>query len=153
MEVGQALTNKLLPALSDFGNNTRLNANSFAGAVRNGDTLAAQVTGQKNATLADTLSADQLRTVMQVGEQLARRANADELGRAVGSNTGQNLISQNILRQVLGPLGLPQSMTERAASSALGQSVLRPVQWLAKAVDGARDRRVDVLDLAVLAAH
>lgn len=142
MQVGQALSNKLLPSLADFGNNTRLNANSYAGAVRNGDALASNVTGQQNATLSGVLSADQLRTVMQVGDQLARRSNADELGRAVGSNTGQNLISQNVLRQFLGPLGLPQSMTERASQSALGQSVLRPVQWATKV---GEPRVMDVL--------
>lgn len=133
MEVGQALSNRLQPALSDFGNNTRLSANSFANSVRNGDALASRVTGQQGSTLEGVLSADQLKTVMQVGQQLARRTNADELGRAVGSNTAQNLISQNTLRQILGPLGLPQSMMERAAQSAFGQTVLRPMQWMTKA--------------------
>ena len=147
MEVGQALTNKLMPALSDFGNNTRLNSASYANAVRNGDQLASQVTGQQNATLSGVLSQDQLRTVMQVGDQLARRSNADELGRAVGSNTGQNLISQNVLRQFLGPLGLPQSMVERSAQSALGQTVLRPVQY---AMQIAQPRVMDVLAQSAL---
>lgn len=130
MEIGTALSNRLQPALADFGGNTRLSANSYAAALRNSDQLAAGATGWRGAKLPDILNLDQLKTLTQVGEQLARRANADELGRAVGSNTGQNLISQNVLRQILGPMGLPQSMSERAAQSAFGQSVLRPVQWL-----------------------
>lgn len=133
MDIGRALSNKLKPALTDFGNNTRLNANSYAGALRNGDQLAANATGMNNATLGSVLSPDQMTTINQIGQQLARRANADELGRAVGSNTGQNLLSQNVLRQMLGPLGLPESMAERATQSTLGQSVLRPVQWLTQA--------------------
>lgn len=133
MEVGTALSNRLQPALADFGNNTRLNANSFAQAVRGGDQLAANATGRTGATLQDVMTPEQLTTIRQVGEQLARRANADELGRAVGSNTAQNLVSQNVLRQMLGPLGLPQSMGERAAQSTLGQSILRPMQWAAQA--------------------
>lgn len=132
MDIGRALSNRLQPALADFGNDTRLNANSFANAARNGDQLAATATGKPNATLNDVLSLDQLRTVVQVGQQLARRANADELGRAVGSNTAQNLVSQNILRQLLGPLGLPRSAMERVAASSLGQSALRPLQFVGK---------------------
>lgn len=129
MEVGTALSNRLQPALADFGNNTRLNAASFASAVRNGDRLAADATGWRGSTLGDVMAPQQMQTITQIGEQLARRANADELGRAVGSNTSQNIISQNALRNLLGPLGLPQSMVERATQSTLGQSIMRPGQW------------------------
>ncbi len=131
-QVGGALRDKLTPALSDFGNNTRLNANAFAGAVRNGDQLASRMTGQ-DTTLSGVLGPKQMQTVNQVGQQLARRANADELGRAVGSNTSQNIISQNMLRQMLGPLGLPQSLVERSAQSTFGQSLMRPAQWAVSA--------------------
>lgn len=132
MQVGGALRDRLVPALGDFGNDTRLSANSYANAVRNGDALAADATGLPNATLEGVLSPNQMTTVRQVGEQLARRANADELGRASGSNTAQNLASQNVLRQFLGPLGLPQSVGERAAQSTLGQTILRPLQFAAQ---------------------
>jgi hypothetical protein len=146
MDVGQALSERLKPALADFGNNTRLSAASYANAVRNGDALVSRTTGLPGS-LDSVLNPAQMSTIQQVGEQLARRANADELGRAVGSNTGQNLISQNVLRQMLGPLGLPQSMTERAAQSTLGQSVLRPLQWVAK---GGEPRVMDLLAKASL---
>lgn len=132
MQVGGALHDRLVPALGDLGNNTRLNANSYANALRNGDHLAATATGQPQLGLADVLNPGQMGTVNQVGQQLARRANADELGRAVGSNTAQNLVSQNVMRQFLGPLGLPQSLGERAAQSTLGQTVLRPLQFTAQ---------------------
>lgn len=132
MQVGQQLSNKLIPALADFGAVPRLNANAYAGAVRNGDQLAANATGWKGSTLANTLSPEQMTTINQVGEQLARRATATDLGRAPGSNTAQNLVSQNVMRQFLGPLGLPQSMAERAAQSTLGQTILRPLQFVGK---------------------
>lgn len=132
MDVGTALRNKLVPALGDFGNDTRLSANNYANAVRNGDDLAASITGNPNSTLAGVLTPQQQTTVRQVGEQLARSANAAERGRAVGSPTGQNLVSQNVLRQFMGPLGLPQGLAERAAQSTLGQTVMRPAQWLGK---------------------
>lgn len=130
MDVGQALSNKLVPALGDFGNNTRLSAATYANAVRNGDSLAAGVTGNKSSTLGSVLSPQQNQTVRQVGEQLARRSNADELGRAVGSNTGQNVIAQNTLGQFLGPLGLPQSMGSRIAQNSFAQSLTRPLNFL-----------------------
>jgi hypothetical protein len=133
MQIGQKLSDKLIPALGDFGNNTRLSANNFANAIRQGDSLAAGVTGYEGSTLENTLSPSQLKTVMQVGQQLARRANADELGKAVGSNTAQNLVSQNLLRQVLGPMGLPQSWGEGVARNTLAQTILRPAQFVAEA--------------------
>lgn len=131
MQVGGALRDKLVPALGDFGNNTRLSANNYANALRNGDQLAAQATGQPQLGLNDVLNPGQMGTVNQIGQQLARRANADELGRAVGSNTAQNLVSQNVIRQFLGPLGVPQSLGERAAQNTLAQTVLRPLQFTA----------------------
>lgn len=133
MEIGQQLSNKLNPALNDFGTTPRINANAYAQAVRNGDSIAADVTGNKAATLASTLSPQQMQTVTQIGEQLARRANAADLGRGPGSNTAQNLVSQNMLRQVLGPMGLPESWGEGVAKNTMMQSLMRPAQFIAKA--------------------
>lgn len=130
MDVGRELSNRLIPALGDFGNDTRLSAASYAKALRDGDQMAANVTGRQNATLAGTMTPDQMGVTRQIAEQLARRANADELGGAVGSNTAQNLASQNVIRSFLGPLGMPQSLAERAAQSTLGQTVMRPAQWV-----------------------
>lgn len=130
MEIGQVLRDKLQPALADFGANTRMRPQAFAQALRAGDETAANVLGRSRASINDIMSSDQMAKLNQIGRQLGRRTSADELGKAIGSNTGQNLVSQNFVRQLLGPLGLPQSMTERAASSTLAQSVMRPVQWV-----------------------
>lgn len=147
MQIGQQLSDKLNPALNDFGTTPRLNANSYAQAVRNGDSIAADVTGNKAATLESTLSPSQLQTVNQIGEQLARRANATDLGRATGSNTAQNLVSQNMLRQTLGPMGLPESWGESVAKNTLMQSIMRPMQFIGKAGEG---RVLDKLSNAAL---
>lgn len=128
MDVGQALADKLSPAINDFGGNTRMTANSFANALRNGDQPARKATGFSGATLENTLAPDQLKTVTNVAKELAARANAQELGLAKGSPTAQNLISQNLLRQILGPLGLPQSWAE----AVIPLSAMRPLQWAAK---------------------
>jgi hypothetical protein len=132
MQVGKELRDKLQPALADFGANTRIRPQAFAQAMREGDDLAASATGFSGAKMADVMDPSQMRSLNQVGEQLARRANADELGRATGSNTGQNIVSQNVLRQFLGPFGLPESSMQRAAESTLMQSVMRPAQFAGK---------------------
>lgn len=132
MQIGSALRDKLQPALADFGANQRLRPQAFAQALREGDNLAARELGRSNAKLSDIMTAHQMKQLNSVGKQLGRRANADELGKAVGSNTGQNMVSQNIVRQFLGPLGMPESMLQRTAESTLMQSVLRPAQFVGK---------------------
>lgn len=143
MDVGSALRDKLIPAIGDFGNSSRLNAASYTNAVRNGDALAADATGMPNAKLGSVLNPQQMQSVNQVGEQLARRANANELGRAQGSNTAQNLISQNFLRQIAGPLGLPSSFAENTLSNTLA----RPIQFAGKL---GQEKVADILRQAAL---
>jgi hypothetical protein len=129
MQVGTKLSDTLTPALTDFGQNTRLTANNFANAVRNGDQLTQRVTGMP-LSLSDVLGSVHMDTIKKVGEQLARTANAAELGAPKGSPTAQNLISQNVMQQFLGPFGLPNNMAGRIAGSALGRTIARPGQLL-----------------------
>ena len=82
MQIGRELSDRLQPALTDFGNNSRLNANSYA----NTQSVMAiswrrNVTGNSRATLAQD-ARGQSTTIRQIGETaLARQANADDLGR------------------------------------------------------------------------
>jgi len=130
MDIGQALRDKLQPALADYGANSRMRAAQFAEALRNGDNIAANTTGFGGAQLAKIMSPEQMATLNQVAEQLGRSANATELGRAAGSNTAQNLVGQNFVRQLVGPLGVPQSMQNKMAQSTLAQTLLKPAQIL-----------------------
>lgn len=128
MQIGQELLKKYQPALSDFGGTTRAHAAAFAQAVRDADATAARATGFRGARMNSVMSPGQMETIENVGKDLARSTNAQETGKAFGSNTAQNLISQDILRQVLGPVGLPVSWAE----NALTQTVMRPVSWAHK---------------------
>jgi hypothetical protein len=130
MEVGQAFRNKLQPALADFGASSRSRGAMFAEALRDGDDFAARTLGRSNANLRSIMGRENMGKLRMIAEQLGRRTNADELGRAVGSNTGQNMVGQNVLRQLLGPLGLPESTIQRAAESTILQSVMRPVKFV-----------------------
>jgi hypothetical protein len=126
MAIGQTLRDRALPALTDFsqGSLARVNANSYANALRNADATARTATGMRNARMADVLEPGQLQTVEGIGRDMARYATAQELGRVAGSPTAQYLGAQNVLRQFMGPLGIPQSaadsMAGRIAAGLMG---------------------------------
>lgn len=111
MQTGQALRDRLVPALSDAGAD-RLTPQKFAQALRDGDRTVAQATGRPNLGFDDVMDPAQRQTLQQAAEALGRRARADELGRIPGSPTAQNIVSQNLARQILGPLGLPENFIE-----------------------------------------
>ena len=114
MDVGQALMEKFQPALADFGATTRQTAASYAQALRHADVTAQRATGFPGARMADVLGPDQMGTVTNLARDLARQTKAQELGMSRGSPTTQNFVTQDIMRQSLGPLGLPQSWAEAA---------------------------------------
>ena len=119
MDIAAALRDKAMPALTDFTPElARTNANSYASALRNADDFAAKTTGFKGAKMADIMEPSQMQTLEGIGKDMGRYAAAQEAARIPGSPTAQNLGAQNILRQFMGPLGLPHS----AADSAIGRT-------------------------------
>lgn len=135
MEVGEELFNKMQPALSDFAGDAaalpRVRAEGYAQALRAGDQTAQRATGFKGAKLESVMSPEQMQTLTGVAKDLSRRASAQEIGKVQGSPTAQYLSSQNLMRQVAGPTGMPQSWVE----SALMQTAARPLDWAAKRSD------------------
>jgi hypothetical protein len=129
MDLGQSLIEKLQPALSEFGASARMTPQKYAEAVRNIDQTAKTATGFRGARADRILSPDQMGTVENVARDLGRSANAQELGMARGSPTAQNLVGQDILRQTLGPFGLPKGF----ADTAIADTLLRPVSFAYKA--------------------
>jgi hypothetical protein len=125
MDVARQLSSALQKESGALGERGEM----FAKALNSGDDLARSATGFKGARLEQIMTPEQMRILQGVREGFAGQANANNLGRAVGSNTGQNFVSQNFLRQVLGPTGLPESWAE----STLLESLMRPVQFAAKA--------------------
>lgn len=126
MNVAQQLRNTALPALTDFseGSLARVNANSYANALRNADATARKATGLKGATMDSVMDPAQMAQINGIGQDMARYASAQELARVPGSPTAQYLGAQNVVRQFLGPLGIPQSaadsMVGRLASGLMG---------------------------------
>ena len=106
MQVGQALLDKAAPAMADFGALGRESGAVFANAVRNGDAVAAKATGMPGTTMANVLSQDQMALVQNIGKDLARKANSQDLGRGAGSDTFQKLSMSNIAQQS----GMPRAV-------------------------------------------
>lgn len=144
MDVGQALSDKLIPALNDFGGNGNLRAAGYADALRHGDATAQRVLGVPSATIGDVLGDTHMGTLNALGQDMARTSNAKNLAGASGSDTIQNAMSQNIIGQTLGPLGIPPSW----GGSAFWQSVLRPAQYAAKIGEGKITDRLGQLLLS-----
>jgi hypothetical protein len=124
MDVVQTLRDKALPAITDLNPGmARVNANSYANALRNADDVAKRATGLRSATMDSVLDPQARQTVQGIGQDMARYAQATDLARVPGSPTAQYLGAQNVIRQMLGPLGIPQSaadsMVGRIASSLL----------------------------------
>ncbi len=134
MMIGQELLNKLRPALADYGANTRETAATFARALRDADATAANATGFAKSKMADVMTKDQMGVIEGVAKDLARKASADDMVRGVGSNTAQNLATQNVLRRSFGPLGMPESWAE----SAMLQTFFKPLNLIYSGVGEKR---------------
>lgn len=128
MAVGQELEKKLVPALMDGVDvPSKVRGQEFAAALRSLDDRIPQMTGFQGSTVENTLSQPNLQILEGIKSDLARRATSQEAARGVGSNTAQNLATQNIMRQGMGPLGMPNSWAEALSSSVLGRTAASPL--------------------------
>lgn len=97
MDVGSDLLKKIEPALNDYGALARETGNKYATALRNSDQTVRAATGTKAAGgLTDVMDPGQIQTLEGIAKDLARKANAQDLGRGVGSNTYQNFAMDNL---------------------------------------------------------
>jgi hypothetical protein len=128
MAAGQALTEKLRPALMDYapGAPTRLNAQQYANAMRNIEEVLPGMTGFSGSTVQNTFTPQNQQLMTGVAQDLARRAGSAEMARGPGSNTAQNLSTKNVLRQTLGPLGVPERWTD----TTLLQTLAKPLNLI-----------------------
>lgn len=144
MQVGKYLLDKLQPALMEGSKTpTRETAATFANALRDAPRTIKGSTGMAYENLSDVMTPDALKTVQGVLSDLQRKATSEDLAKTVGSNTAKNLASTQLMRNILGPMGLPQSWAE----SVIASSLARPAQF---AMKGAEGRIQDVLGKAML---
>lgn len=143
-QVGQYLLDRFLPAITDHatGFPTRSRAQAYAESLRNAPQTIQRSTGMRGFDeLSDVMSPGGVRTVEGVAQDLSRRAAAEDLMKTTGSTTAQNLSSQNLIRQVLGPMGMPQSWSERIASS----SVMDPVRRATGMIYSGGEQRLNAI--------
>lgn len=112
--------------------------------------LAKSIDSVKKATgmnkgLADVMPTRDIYSLENVARDLGRKSAAENMGRATGSNTVQNMASQNMLRRILGPTGMPESWAE----STMLQSLLSPVQIGSK-LSGADKKILDRITQGLL---
>lgn len=125
MDVADALFRKGTSATSDLGGTPRLMPDKFVNLLKNEEATVKGATGRDLGKLSQVLDPDQYSKVMAVGQELDKGAAVARAANGPGSATAQRLASQNVLRQILGPTGLPQSWAE----STLLNTAMRPVQF------------------------
>lgn len=126
MAIGERLADTLSPPMNDFTEIPNVTPGRFAAAMRDPDETARAATGFQGARMDRIMDPAQMRDINSILEYLGRREGARNLNRGAGSNTAQNLASSQLLRAIVGPLGLPESLAESRAAPAL----LRVPQWL-----------------------
>lgn len=113
MDIGDELKKVIDPLTG------RIRASQFARKLS--DDTARQATGFKQATLAGTLTPEQLASLSAIQQDLARAEFAQTAGRGVGSNTAQNLGYSNMLNQ----LGVPNFLRNFSGGEILGSLGVR----------------------------
>lgn len=111
---------------SDLAGVQRLMPNRLLGVLNDEGALMRRATGRNLGNdLGAVMEPDQLQVIRAVGNETDRAAAVARAENGPGSATAQRLASQNVLRQVLGPTGLPESWAE----STMLNTLMRPVQF------------------------
>lgn len=125
MDVADTLFRRGTSATSDLGGTPRLMPDRFVNLLKNEEATVKAATGRDLGKLSQVLDPEQFQKVMVVGQELDKAAAVGRAANGPGSATAQRLASQNVLRQLLGPTGLPESWAE----STLLNTAMRPVQF------------------------
>lgn len=108
MKVGQELLNKMQGPLADHGALASETGSMYARALNDvRGNLVKNATGGIKRNLEDVMSPEQMATLNNVAQDLARKSNAQNLGRGVGSNTFQNFAMDNLAAQS----GMPSAVS------------------------------------------
>lgn len=117
MKVGQRMLDQGAPGAFDPTDGTPiLRSDAVLRMANDLDTTAARATGFRGARADNILSPQQRQTISGVADSLARKQQAQTLAKPVGSNTMQNLYSQNLMSQ----FGLPDAMSNLGPVGRLG---------------------------------
>ncbi len=103
-------------------------ASTYQGALSDALDNIKKQTGM-NKSLSDVMPTKDISTLEAIAKDLARKESAQNMGRAVGSPTMQNMLSQNLLNRVAGPMGVPQTFSQNVIANTL----MRPYNFAMQA--------------------
>lgn len=123
MDVGEEITRRATSATSDLAGNPRMQANALLRMLQDEPALLKAATGRKELkSLDQVFDPNQLALLRNVASETDRSAAVAAAGAGPGSATAQRMAAQNIIRQFLGPTGLPESWAESAlANTVIGK--------------------------------
>jgi len=131
MQIGQELMDRISPALADHGALATETAAKYAAALRNGEQTAKAATGFKQG-LDGVMTPQQMDIINSVAQDLARKANAQNLGRGVGSNTFQNFAMDNLSASMGMPSAVKAALGVLPGMSATGTLLAKGTGALGK---------------------
>lgn len=120
MDIAAQLARKGLSNGSDLSGNPTVNRNALLGALRDEPGLMQRATGRNlGNSLSGVMEPGQLNMLRAIASETDRAGAVATAGNGPGSATAQRMASQNILRQIVGPTGLPQSWAESALANTV----------------------------------
>ncbi|HTH10113.1 MAG TPA: hypothetical protein VMA55_11135 [Acidovorax sp.] len=144
MEVARDLRQRFEPALNRFGASGKELANEYAKALEAATSSVKRSAGV-DKPLSSVMGTRDIAALEGVAQDLARKNFVENAGKAAGSPTAQNVISQSLIDRLSSQLGLPQSV----AQSGAAQVFLSPYQGLAN-LSGATQSVNDLLTASLL---
>jgi hypothetical protein len=166
MQVGQELLNKLGGALTQHGASASEMSSRYATALNDvRGNLVKNATGGIKKDLEDVMTPEQMTTLKNIAEELARKKNANDLGRGAGSNTFQNFSMNGLaeaagipssvsgLLQVLPPVNMAKSLAsklyeapEKEMRGLLADALLTPSETARLMKKGQKKTTLDKLN-------
>lgn len=127
MEVGQAIAEKSVNKLTG-----QIQPNAYGNALS--DRTAQSATGYKQASLADTMTPQQMQTLQSIKDDLSRAVMARNAGGTAGSDTVKKLAYSNLIDRA----GIPTFLREFAPTQVAGNFLARG----ADSVYGSANREI-----------
>lgn len=143
MDVARDLEKRYTPAAAEYGQSAQESGAAYMKALKAAQDSVKKSTGREQ-DLGDVMSTADIYKLENVARDLARKQYSQEAGRAVGSPTAQNLISQNFIQQIMEGAGLPASA---AMESTLLNTMLRPLQFAGRLAEPKVNNRLAELIL------
>lgn len=129
MDVARSLEDTYTPAAASFGGtNAREQGAMYMKALRKAQDSVKGATG-RNMDLSDAMSTPDIYALENVAKDLARKDFSETAGKATGSPTMQNMLSQHLIREIAQGAGLP---SVAATNNTLLNAMLGPVNFAGK---------------------